>query len=117
MRVSFKSARTYILGYSLENPSGKIISSAAAPFVITRPKVLGVATPATKTFTRRLSAGSRGDDVTALQNKLSDDGFYTGPVTGYFGGQTTAAVKDYQKAHGFTPLGSVGPQTLAALNQ
>jgi len=56
-------------------------------------------------------------DVKALQERLKKDGFYTGPITGYFGSQTKAAVQAYQKAHKLSPLGVVGPGTRDLLNQ
>jgi len=56
-------------------------------------------------------------DVTALQQRLKADGIYSGPVTGYFGSQTKAAVETYQKKHGLTPLGVIGPGTRDLLNK
>jgi hypothetical protein len=67
-------------------------------------------------FTLFLSAGSTGTQVTDLQNYLTAKGFYSGPVTGYFGTLTAAAVKKYQTAHGISSVGYVGPGTRAALN-
>lgn len=64
-----------------------------------------------------LSYGMRHSDVSRLQERLRLEGVYSGPVTGYFGAQTVAAVKAYQRAHGLSPLGSVGPGTRAALNR
>jgi len=64
------------------------------------------------TFTRDLTVGSTGADVTALQNKLG-----VTPATGYFGAITKAAVVAYQAANGITPTsGFVGPITRAKLN-
>jgi hypothetical protein len=67
-------------------------------------------------FTSNLSLGSSGNDVTNLQNLLTQEGFYTGPVTGYFGPLTQAAVKAYQLKHGLPNTGFVGPLTRAQLN-
>ena len=59
----------------------------------------------------------RHPDVTELQNRLTEEGFYNGPVTGYFGRLTRAAVIRYQKAHNITPaVGYFGPITRAAMN-
>jgi peptidoglycan hydrolase-like protein with peptidoglycan-binding domain len=69
------------------------------------------------TFTSSLSVGSTGADVTALQNRLTSEGVYSGPITGTFGPLTRAAVEKYQTAHGISPIGQVGPATRAALNQ
>ncbi len=68
------------------------------------------------TFTKFLSAGSQGAEVTALQKYLTQKGFYTGPVTGFYGALTETAVGQYQTAHGIDPAGYVGPSTRAALN-
>jgi hypothetical protein len=67
-------------------------------------------------FTEFLSVGSQDAQVTALQQRLAADGFYSGPVTGYFGTLTETAVKAFQKAHGIKQAGYVGPSTRAALN-
>ncbi len=68
------------------------------------------------TFSSFLSIGSTGAQVTNLQNYLTKKGFYSGPVTGYFGALTKTAVKKNQTAHGIDPVGYVGPGTRAALN-
>ncbi|MEK7596723.1 MAG: hypothetical protein AAB450_01275, partial [Patescibacteria group bacterium] len=47
-----------------------------------------VASPAMTTFTRDLTVGSTGADVTALQNAVG-----VSPATGYFGSITKAAVQ------------------------
>lgn len=64
-----------------------------------------------------LEHGDENQEVTELQKRLTAEGFYSGPVTGYFGPLTEQAVQAYQRAHGLTPLGNVGPGTREALNQ
>jgi peptidoglycan hydrolase-like protein with peptidoglycan-binding domain len=76
-------------------------------------QVLGAST---QSFTRKLRMGSQGNDVTLLQKRLTDLGFYFGPITGYFGRLTSSAVRVFQAAHGLDSVGAVGPLTLAALN-
>ena len=66
---------------------------------------------ASYTFTRNLTVGSTGADVTALQTKLG-----VTPATSYFGPITKAAVVAYQTANGVPGTGFVGPLTLAKLN-
>ncbi len=67
---------------------------------------------AADTFTRNLTVGSRGADVTALQTKLG-----VTPMSGYFGPITKAAVAAYQLANNISPaVGYVGPLTRAVLN-
>ncbi len=62
-------------------------------------------------FTRDLTIGVQGSDVTCLQQALIKNG-YAIPAgdTGYFGDETRAAVSAWQKAVGVTPtLGYFGP--------
>lgn len=59
--------------------------------------------------------GSVGNEVTAIQNVLKKQGYYTGVVDGIFGSKTLAAVKSFQRANGLTVDGIAGPQTLKAL--
>jgi murein L,D-transpeptidase YcbB/YkuD len=68
-------------------------------------------------FSQALKIGSIGDEVSALQQKLKDEGVYNGPVTGNFGKLTAAALKKFQKKHNLTQTGAIGPRTMAALNQ
>ncbi len=55
------------------------------------------------TFTRSLTVGSRGADVTCLQNVLVAGGFLSVTPTGYFGSLTKAAVAKWQASAGVTP--------------
>ena len=57
----------------------------------------------------------RGDDVAALQARLTEMGFDCGRVDGIFGNRTEAAVKDFQKSVGETVDGKCGPATMIAL--
>lgn len=59
--------------------------------------------------------GSRGKEVTAIQNALKERGLFEGDATGYYGTKTQTAVKRFQKQKGLTVDGIAGPQTLAAL--
>ncbi len=67
-------------------------------------------------FTTLLNYGTTGNAITALQEQLTRDGLYTGPITGYYGDLTTAAVEAFQSKHGISSVGYVGPGTRAALN-
>lgn len=55
------------------------------------------------TFTRDLTIGSTGADVTALQNALKAGGYMSANATGYFGVLTQAGVIAWQKAAGVAP--------------
>ncbi len=59
--------------------------------------------------------GSRGDQVTAVQRKLKQWGYFDGSVTGYFGQETYNAVVYFQRKNGLRADGVVGPTTAAAL--
>lgn len=62
-----------------------------------------------------LKLGSSGDSVTKLQNRLTELGFYHNAVTGYFGENTEAAYKAFQKAAGVTVDGIAGKSDLEIL--
>jgi peptidoglycan hydrolase-like protein with peptidoglycan-binding domain len=68
-------------------------------------------------FTKTLSLRSSGADVSALQQILTDEGFFTGDITGYFGAVTQKALKAYQAKYGFEQTGTTGPLTRAQLNK
>lgn len=72
-------------------------------------------------WTRTLKVGDSGADVVELQIRIagwaadSEQQTYVA-VDGYFGTQTEAAVKRFQRAYGLTVDGIVGPQTQSVLN-
>ena len=59
--------------------------------------------------------GSRGAEVEAIQRTLIDWGLLNSNVTGYYGTQTEAAVRQFQRIRGLTIDGIAGPQTLKAM--
>ena len=82
-----------------------------------------IATPAAgvsavSSFSSDLDVGATGADVSALQNLLLKKGYsIPAGATGFFGGQTKAAVVEYQKANGISPaIGFFGPKTRAHVN-
>ena len=58
-----------------------------------------------------------GDDVYTLQGRLLDLGFKVGRVDGYFGPDTEAGVREFQRNFGIPPDGTCGPATLKALTR
>ena len=62
-----------------------------------------------------LKRGSTGDDVSAVQKRLKQWGYYSGAVDGIFGYATERAVKWFQEKNGLTVDGVVGAQTAAAM--
>lgn len=59
--------------------------------------------------------GSKGEEVTKIQEELKSLGFYKGPIDGDFGGGTEAAVRAFQKSKGLDIDGKVGPNTWKVL--
>jgi len=57
----------------------------------------------------------RGDDVGALQSRLTEMGFDCGRVDGIFGVRTSAAVKEFQQSAGIVVDGKCGPETIIGL--
>lgn len=87
----------------------KIIAGIVAVLVL----VAVSATGASAAFTRSLTIGSTGADVTELQSWLVSKGYLVMPVgvnMGYFGTLTKNAVIQFQTANGITPAaGYFGP--------
>lgn len=90
-------------------PSNSTSTTAAT----TTPQVLGATT---FKFLKNLSFGMRNTDVNELQKRLTSEGVYKGPVTGYFGSLTEVGVKAYQAKNNIEQVGLVGPKTRAKLN-
>lgn len=59
--------------------------------------------------------GSRGSQVSLVQQKLKQYGYYDGAVDGVFGKDTYNAVVWFQEKNGLKADGTVGPSTAAAL--
>jgi peptidoglycan hydrolase-like protein with peptidoglycan-binding domain len=60
--------------------------------------------------------GDRGPDVTILQERLQELGYFKGEISGYYGTMTDESVKKFQQAKGLKPDGIVGANTQAALD-
>ncbi|HHW11028.1 MAG TPA: spore cortex-lytic enzyme [Firmicutes bacterium] len=59
--------------------------------------------------------GSQGTTVRNLQTRLKAWGYYTGPIDGVYGPQTTQAVRLFQSRNGLKVDGVAGPATLNAV--
>jgi LysM repeat protein len=64
---------------------------------------------------RTIRPSAFGFDVAVLQFLLTRLGLYNGPLDGYLGTATDAALRRYQRQVHLKPDGVVGPRTLAAL--
>jgi peptidoglycan hydrolase-like protein with peptidoglycan-binding domain len=72
-------------------------------------------TPAPASGTLRLN--DTGEQVSVLQRRLAELGYFSGPVTGTFGPLTQSAVVSFQQASGLTADGIVGAGTSDALRR
>lgn len=70
------------------------------------------------TISTTLDVGNRGDDVTKLQRFLATNSliYPQALITGYYGPLTQQAVTQFQIGYGISPVGRVGPVTLAKIN-
>ncbi len=59
--------------------------------------------------------GSTGSEVTQIQQKLSNLGYYNGSIDGVYGSETKRAVTNFQRDYGLTADGIAGSKTLNAL--
>lgn len=66
-------------------------------------------------ITKYLIVGSRGDQVTALQSLLKQQGYLQVAPTGYYGKLTYKAIQKFQSSHNISQVGVVGPITRGVL--
>jgi hypothetical protein len=64
-----------------------------------------------ETSMQTLRRGAKGTDVSLLQEKLRDMGYYTKSIDGDYGSGTKQAVMKFQEIHGLSADGVVGPKT------
>ncbi len=89
------------------------LSSTAAT-----PKVTPSSTPSIKSFTRTLTVGMQGTDVSALQTYLSQQKFLSGTFKkGTFDQATKTALIAFQKKNKLRPSGMVDSATKLVLNK
>ncbi|BCJ43791.1 peptidoglycan-binding protein [Actinoplanes ianthinogenes] len=87
-------------------------TATAAPSTPPSPSV----TPTPSAPARKLKVGAKGADVLALQQRLTELGYWNGKADGKFGGTTQQAIFALQKAAGIGRDGTVGPKTRKALD-
>ncbi|WP_433723794.1 L,D-transpeptidase family protein [Actinoplanes sp. CA-051413] len=96
--------------------------SSAGPVPTASPSPSTSTSPSTKPTAaapkpQKLKTGVKGARVVALQQRLTDLGYWNGKADGTFGGRTQQAVYALQKAAGLNRDGVVGPKTQKALDQ
>lgn len=93
------------------------LAPTPAPTPAPAPAPAPVAPAVSAIFGIDLAFGSRGGDVTRLQQLLATDSsvYPEGSVTGYFGNLTVKAVRAFQAKYGLSQVGRVGPATRAKL--
>ncbi len=92
------------------NSNSAIANTAASRYATSRPTPLTYS-PYTFTTYRYLQIGSSGSDVTRLQTRLKELGYFNGNVNGQFGADTEAAVLAFQKRNGIWADAVAGEQT------
>ena len=90
-------------------------SSQSQPHQQTVTHQTPVSKPTPKYPGHLIEYGSTGMYVKEVQQQLNKDGDNVGTVDGDFGPKTLAGVKEFQKSHGLTVDGIVGPETWNAL--
>lgn len=63
-----------------------------------------------------IKSGTTSQAVKKLQERLSEIGFYSGPVTGYFGDETKKAYKAFEKVEGVEVDGEVSNKDFDTVN-
>ncbi len=84
--------------------------NAAGMYATSRPTP-NTYTAMTPSTYRYLQAGSSGTDVTRLQNRLKELGYYSGAISGSYSADTQAAVLAFQQRNGEWPDGVAGEGT------
>jgi len=62
-------------------------------------------------YTKKLKRGAKGEQVKAVQQRLTDLGYFTGPISGNYMNQTVDAVKLFQTNNGIKADGVTGEDT------
>ncbi len=93
----------------------KIIAIMLSTIVISFAALMLLPGSAVRAQEKTLYWGSRGSEVTTLQQKLKQWGYFHGFVDGAYGSATYQAVRDFQLKNGLLVDGVVGSNTRAAL--
>ena len=102
---------------SAQLPSdGKFGQQELAALGSMRP-ISGVPTPPSDTVISlgTIAPGTENSDVTRLQQRLKDSGYFQGETTAYYGSKTQTSVSSFQRDRGLSITGVADSQTLQAL--
>ncbi len=101
----------WVDGVAGEDTQRMLYSSAALPLS----GMVAVTPVPTAVSYRTLKKGSAGDDVSSLQQRLTELYYYTGKVSGSYDDVTELAVKVFQQRNGLSVDGVAGSETQRAL--
>ncbi len=77
--------------------------------------IIGLAQTSTDAEAAVYKQGSTGETVKKIQRVIKNQGYYNGSIDGIYGNKTVSAVRKYQRDHGLTSDGIVGPATLRSM--
>jgi hypothetical protein len=110
--TSVNKGTSYWFGFHVIDNAGNAIYE---PYMIkVTPTTITIAQTADKSalFSRDLTYGSNGSDVSTLQKLLVNEVQYSANlITGFFGRKTQESVKRFQAKYGIDPTGYVGART------
>ena len=95
--------------------SGSIAKATATPAPTPTPAPTAAPVSTSSVPGRSLRSGDSGSDVTSVQKRLKELGWYTGSLDGKYGAGTAAAVKAFQSASKLTADGVAGSKTYSKL--
>jgi peptidoglycan hydrolase-like protein with peptidoglycan-binding domain len=103
-------------------PAAVSSATSAAPSAPAEPSATPSVSPSapaspTPKPVQKLKTGAKGAQVVALQQRLTELGYWNGKADGSFGSVTQQAIYALQKAAGLGRDGVVGPKTQKALDQ
>ncbi|MEW6495788.1 MAG: peptidoglycan-binding protein, partial [Cyanobacteriota bacterium] len=96
-------------------PLESSVGNSATPQPTAPQKTVIEENKGTPRLTVSLQKGNQNSQVTSLQKKLQAAGYFKGPITGYYGTVTEAAVQQFQKVNGLTANGVADQETLKAI--
>ena len=106
------SATVTATGSPAAKPTAKVTPK---PSPTASPTPTASVAPTAKPGPALMQRGSTGDGVRDLQARLKQIGWFSGPVTGYYGEVTTEGVRGFQAKRGLPVTGAVDRTTLDRL--